>query len=147
MKHVALGLSLLLLTACAHSSSTYLGNGLHEINAGGGAYTSNAKVREAFVKEAFDTCAAENKGFEILSSEDTSQHGAIANTNGNAQTAVYGGNGSAYANTNYSGQTIVTPYTKPGSRAVIRCAGEMDPVLVRKYRETSLSPASVPANN
>jgi hypothetical protein len=56
---------------------------------------------------------------------------------------VRGGYNTAYANTNYNGQTTVTPYTKPGSATIIRCAGEMDPVLVRQYRKGGPAPASV----
>lgn len=146
MKHIILALALVALHACASASSTYLGNGLHEINAKGSGPTVSAEsVREAFVKKAFETCAEEGKGFEILADQDTSVHGMTANTTGNANTNVYGGSNTAYANTTYSSQTSMIPTTKQRTRTVIRCTGEMDTVLLKKYRpaaETGPAPAS-----
>jgi len=128
-------LAALLLQSCASANTTYIGNGLYEIDSSGAPAAGDAKVRRLLFEEAFKTCAKEGKGFVIMGMEDTSttSYHASAETNGYGTAQGYRG----YAQAQYRTQGTASAYSMrhPGNRAVIRCDGPVDPRLQEQFGE------------
>lgn len=117
-KAIILFTTLFLLNGCAttYSSSArsqYVGNGIHEIAANGNGYTSTDQVRHYLFRKAFETCAAEDKGFVLVSQADTSKTRSFVNS------TAYG--------------VYVNSYEFPGGRALVKCEGPIDQRLEQQF--------------
>lgn len=112
MKKLILLMIAIALSGCLSANyqqavkSTYIANDEYEVVAKGTLHDAEDKIRGFLYRAIYETCAKENRGFEIKKIEDASWR---------------------------RGMETIAPTVDPELRATVLCRGQIDPKLKEKY--------------